>query len=242
MAGINSFNNNMFLQFSGLGCSPPLNPWDSFCSNPFSNFDLSLFMLPQMPLGFDSSMNFNSNYQFNNDFGFNSFSTYKHQNYDDITKPKEQKERKHKDKYSVDFLPEAAVKRASGELGQVGGQKYGEKGKWCAAFASWAYGGHDAPWGDKHAVADIKDWAVKNGSYKQSKDTKEMKPGDLVVWRPETSNGKSHIGIISQVNPNGTFSTIEGNASNKVKTHTYSSSSNFDGFVSVKPPPKDIKA
>lgn len=232
MAGINSFNNNMFLSFSGFGVSPPINPWDTLSSNPFLNLDLSLFMMPQMPLGFDLGMNFNSSYQFNDDFGFNSFSTYKHQNYDDITK-KEKEVKPNKDRYSVSFLPEAAVKRAHGELGQVGGQKYGENGKWCAAFASWAYGGKAAPWGDKHAVADIKNWAVEKGKYVEGTNTKGMKPGDLVVWRPDTSNGKSHVGIISEVNNNGTFSTIEGNASNKVKTHTYSSASNFDGYVSM---------
>lgn len=126
-----------------------------------------------------------------------------------------------------------AIQRAMGEVGQVGGGKYGESGKWCAAFASWAYGGSNAPWGDRHDVAGIKDWAVNNGKYHSSADTTAMKQGDLVVWRPETCRGKSHVGIVKSVNPDGSFTTVEGNSGNQVKTHKYSSSANFDGYVSM---------
>ena len=126
-----------------------------------------------------------------------------------------------------------AIQRAMGEVGQVGGGKYGESGKWCAAFASWIYGGKGAPWGDRHDVAGIKDWAVNNGKYHSSSDTTAMKQGDLVVWRPETCRGKSHVGIVKSVNPDGSFTTVEGNSGNQVKTHKYSSSANFDGYVSM---------
>lgn len=126
-----------------------------------------------------------------------------------------------------------AVNKAMTQVGQVGGYKYGESGKWCAAFASWAYGGQNAPWGDKHDVAGIKSWAQSKGVYKPGTSTVGVKSGDLVVWRPETCGGKSHVGIVTSVNSDGSFSTVEGNSGNKVRNCNYKAGTRVDGFVSV---------
>lgn len=137
------------------------------------------------------------------------------------------------DEYINDIKPEMAVERAADELGEQGGYKYGEFGPWCAAFSSWVYGGKHSPWGDEHSVGNIKQWAVENGVYKQGKTPDGIKPGDLVVWRPETCNGRSHIGVVSKVGSDGSITTVEGNSNNQVRTLTYPAGQVFDGYVKV---------
>lgn len=125
------------------------------------------------------------------------------------------------------------INKALGEIGQTGGTKYGEPGKWCAAFASWAFGGNNAPWGNQHSVAGIKTWAQKHGVYQQGSNPQNIKPGDLVIWRPESNNkGQSHVAIVTGVE-NGKIKTVEGNSGNKVRTREYAFGTRFDGFVKV---------
>lgn len=123
------------------------------------------------------------------------------------------------------------VQRALSQLGTIGGNAYGEAGRWCAAFASWAFGGKSSPWGDLHAVADIKAWAEKHGLYQSGSSTKNVSAGDLVVWQKETCNGKSHVGIVKCVRSDGSIETVEGNSGNQVKTKVYAAGTRFDGFV-----------
>lgn len=136
--------------------------------------------------------------------------------------------------YTTNFTsPNAAVNKALSQVGHKGGQSYGAGNQaWCAAFASWAYGGKSAPWGQQLSVAGIKNWAVNNNKYKSGKSFDGVKAGDLVVWRPDTS-GRSHVGIVASVE-NGKIKTVEGNTSGDlVNTRTYAAGTNFDGFVSV---------
>lgn len=123
------------------------------------------------------------------------------------------------------------VNRALSQVGHFGGQKYGAgNAAWCAAFASWVYGGSSAPWGKQMAVSGIKSWAVKKGVYQHGSDFSNLKPGDLVVWRPDTT-GRSHVGIVACVK-DGKLFTVEGNTSgDKVNTRCYAKGTKFDGFV-----------
>ena len=121
---------------------------------------------------------------------------------------------------------------------------------WCAHTVSYLcrlagvnIGGH------KKGVSQFIAWGQQNGRYKAiktntinetnfdkerkyradqiKKQSKQMKEGDLIIWKSDgisyTQNGfvysnASHIGIIECVNPDGTISVIEGNA-NEYKKH-----------------------
>ncbi|MGE0492429.1 MAG: CHAP domain-containing protein [Vulcanimicrobiota bacterium] len=106
---------------------------------------------------------------------------------------------------------------------------------WCADFVSTAYertGG--SPWGHQSSVQGILDWGRRNpGHFLSANQARQnpgsLKVGDVVVWK---QNGKSHVGLLTGVNPNGTFNTIEGNTSDRVARRTHSFSSNqLTGFV-----------
>lgn len=55
-----------------------------------------------------------------------------------------------------------------------------------------------------------------------------LRPGDVAVWK---SNGRSHVGLVTGINPNGTFNTIEGNTSDAVRRRTHSFGGGLTGFV-----------
>ncbi|MBR6099275.1 CHAP domain-containing protein [bacterium] len=123
---------------------------------------------------------------------------------------------------------------------------------WCAHTVSFLceqaginIGGH------KKGVQQFIDWGTQKGIYRPIKtnimtkdnyvlerskraaqirqQTKQMKEGDLIVWKSDTVHttqfginycNASHIGIIECVNEDGTVSVIEGNA-NEPRTGTY---------------------
>lgn len=118
----------------------------------------------------------------------------------------------------------------------VRGYSQGRWEAWCADFVSTAFektGG--SPWGHQASVAGILDWGQRNSGHFLSaaearSDPGRIHSGDVVVWK---QNGKSHVGIITKVNPNGTFDTIEGNTSDSVaqrKGYTLTDSQ-LTGFV-----------
>ncbi len=85
---------------------------------------------------------------------------------------------------------------------------------WCADFVSWAFdstGNHNkrVDWGNPSAVASILQWAK---SKKHLVTTPQ--PGDIFL---EIGNGVSHTGLVRSVG-RGTFTTVEGNSSNKVRS------------------------
>ena len=50
----------------------------------------------------------------------------------------------------------------------------------------------------------------------------------------EKRGGKSHTGIVTKVNPDGSFETVEGNTSNSVGARKYSANSpTLSGFISL---------
>ncbi len=106
---------------------------------------------------------------------------------------------------------------------------------WCAHFVSTSLektGG--SPFGHQASVAGILAWGKKNrGHFISTADAKanpgRLKVGDVVVWK---QNGMSHVGLLTGVNKDGTFTTIEGNTKDQVAKRTHKFSSNqLTGFV-----------
>ncbi len=68
--------------------------------------------------------------------------------------------------------------------------------------------------------------AEKNGILHdpRTKEGKKYKPkaGDLIVWTSKKGHG-GHIGIIEKVNPDGSFTTIEGNTNDAIRQRKYNS-------------------
>jgi cell wall-associated NlpC family hydrolase len=94
---------------------------------------------------------------------------------------------------------------------------------WCAYFVSWAAAQAGAPIGDRGqglgSVAGITDWASRTGRL-----VSQPQPGDLILF------GTRHVGIVQSVNPDGSLTTVEGNASNAVSVEHHSASE-ATGFV-----------
>jgi cell wall-associated NlpC family hydrolase len=94
---------------------------------------------------------------------------------------------------------------------------------WCAYFVSWAAAQAGAPMGDRGqglgSVAAITDWASRTGRL-----VSDPQPGDLILF------GTRHVGIVQSVDPDGTLTTVEGNASNAVSVEHHSPSE-ATGFV-----------
>jgi CHAP domain len=84
---------------------------------------------------------------------------------------------------------------------------------WCSIFVSWAFdlnGDKKLPWGNVSAVSSILDWGRKKGHI-----VRVPRPGDIFILK---GSGQSHTGIVRSVSGR-TFTTVEGNASNGVRTY-----------------------
>lgn len=122
----------------------------------------------------------------------------------------------------------------SSNPGAVRGYSNGAWQPWCADFVSKAFensGG--SPFGHQSSVQGILNWGKENGRF-ISASTAAANPdglrvGDVAVWK---QNGKSHVGLVSGINPDGTFTTIEGNTSDKVAYRNHSfDDRGLTGFV-----------
>ena len=104
---------------------------------------------------------------------------------------------------------------------------------WCCVFVWWVfthaglsnlfYGG-----GKTAACATLRSWFNNQG--RLITDPKKFQVGDIVFFDAGgPSNYANHVGIIESVGNNGTFTTIEGNTSNKVGRRSYSV--HYDGLM-----------
>ena len=82
---------------------------------------------------------------------------------------------------------------------------------WCADFVSQAYrnsGG--SPFGHQSSVAGILGWGRQNDRFfsagQAAQSPGSLRVGDVAVWKQD---GRSHVGLVTGVNENGTFNTIE---------------------------------
>lgn len=85
---------------------------------------------------------------------------------------------------------------------------------WCAAFMSTvaeeALG--SSPFGYIEGVAALYTWAQDNGRVVET-----PQKGDLVLYRVQDSNARNnHVGMVTQVNGNGTYDQLGGNQSDAV--------------------------
>jgi hypothetical protein len=92
-------------------------------------------------------------------------------------------------------------------------------GPWCAYFTSWAAREAGVPLGDNGQgfgrVDDVYAWAQKAGkAVPNTGGNVTPQPGDLIVW-------DEHIGVVKNVDADGTIHTIEGNSSDQVSERTY---------------------
>ena len=105
---------------------------------------------------------------------------------------------------------------------------------WCADFVSQAYantpGG--SPFGHQSSVQGILNWGRNNNKFfsagQAAQNPGALRPGDIAVWK---SGGRSHVGLVTGVNPDGTFNTIEGNSGDAVRRRTHSFGRGLTGFV-----------
>ena len=139
---------------------------------------------------------------------------------------------------------------AKSYVGKVNSDSEGNKlfsnGKaqpWCADFVSYVTKetfGSKLPSSFKSfsSVSSLKQWGETNGCYKNVPASNKaqfiadnIKVGDIMI---EKKGGKSHTGIVTKVNSDGSFETIEGNCGNKVAKQSYTAdSSTLSGFISL---------
>ena len=108
--------------------------------------------------------------------------------------------------------------------------------QWCAYFTSYCCEQAGAkPFSYTGSSQSIKNQAISAGHYAQKNTGYTPKPGDLAIWTKSSSTG--HVGVVEKVYADGSFDTIEGNSSNRVKRNHYSSQSSvgstFNGFVKM---------
>lgn len=109
----------------------------------------------------------------------------------------------------------------------------GRTESWCADFVTYVVkefaqknGMSVAKGFGSPAVANLMSWAQNNGVFdntsKMSNSEKlnyaknNLSVGDVIIWK---SNGSSHTGIVKSINSDGTFTTVEGNSSDQVKSN-----------------------
>lgn len=122
----------------------------------------------------------------------------------------------------------------------------GRTESWCADFVTYVVKEYAQQQGldlkdgfGSPSVSNLRDWAQKNGAYEsiesmssaQKSDylKNDLQVGDIIIWK---RNGKSHTGIVKSINNDGTFTTVEGNSSDQVKSNVVSINDNkLSGFI-----------
>lgn len=134
---------------------------------------------------------------------------------------------------------ELGTTEVNGSNDSVGIRKYKNGAKnnlpWCGSFVSWLYGAGQGSnncktFGYSMHSQTIRRRAENSGFYSSKNSGYRPKVGDLMILK--YSNNSGHIGIVTKVNSDGSFETIEGNQSNKVKrVHRTMNTAKLDGFV-----------
>lgn len=102
--------------------------------------------------------------------------------------------------------------------------------EWCASFVNWLYnpehksGQNLFGLSDRHVLGSQRIYhaAVKNNCFIPAKGGKP-KAGDIIIWKSKTDSGKGHVGIVTEVRPNGSFVTVQGNSHDAVEKIEYQS-------------------
>ena len=104
---------------------------------------------------------------------------------------------------------------------------------WCADFVSQALAASGgSAMGHQSSVQGILNWGRQNNRFMPAGAAQanpgSLRPGDVVVWK---SGGKSHVGLFTGMNRDGTFNTIEGNTGDAVRRRTHTFGRGLTGFV-----------
>ena len=142
------------------------------------------------------------------------------------------------------------VNKAKSYIGKVNSDSEGNRlfsgGRtrpWCADFVAYnikqTFGSKlPSSFSTLASVNSLRDWGKSNNCYMELPASQKanfiannVKVGDIMI---EKKGGKSHTGIVTAVNADGSFKVVEGNCSNKVKERNYSAnSSTLSGFISM---------
>ena len=147
----------------------------------------------------------------------------------------EKQDREEQVKKQSNKLQKALVDKAVSFEGMGGAEAQkrfakGQNVQWCAAFVSTLLHeiyGNKLPSGLAYpelSANGIKNWGIKNNRFMELKGTKaekeasiakNVKAGDILIMSDDKGVA-GHVGIVTKVNPDGSYETIEGNYSNKV--------------------------
>lgn len=124
----------------------------------------------------------------------------------------------------------------------------GRTESWCADFVTYVVKEYAKENGmsvskgfGSPAVSNLMSWAQSKGVFdntsKMSNNEKlkyaqnTLSVGDVIIWK---SNGASHTGIVKAINKDGTFTTVEGNSSDQVKSNKKSIyDKSLTGFIKL---------
>ncbi len=89
---------------------------------------------------------------------------------------------------------------------------YGPCEEWCALFATWAWQQAGIPIPSYAFVGDIYSWAASYGALLPPTATPD--PGDAVLYGtgPQNVDTSVHVGIVTQVWPDGAIDTVDGDS------------------------------
>ena len=229
--------------------------------NELNNWFTSLSMSSKFNWTFPQlfSNDFNcSNFDFSNIFTSDAWNTP--QNIDwqsnnifsdyDITTPTINSDTFTRSKRSGSTLQLKLADKAKSYLGRINSDSEGNRlfsngvnQPWCADFVSYTIRetfGSKLPYSFRHfsSVNGLREWGKSNGCYSEMPSSgkadyiaQNVKVGDIMI---EKKGGKSHTGIVTKVNSDGSFETVEGNCGNKVAAQHYTADSpTLSGFISL---------
>jgi hypothetical protein len=89
---------------------------------------------------------------------------------------------------------------------------YGPCEQWCALFATWAWRHAGVPIPSYAFTGDMYYWAAQHGAVLPP--TARPAPGDAVLYGtgPQTVDTSVHVGIVTQVWPDGAIDTVDGDS------------------------------
>lgn len=238
-------NFQFFNNFSLPAFNTPIFNFNNFL--PYQSFQQPIFNFPNFNYNQMNNANFNNNiwaqagmnFNYNLNFDSINFSTKS----SNSTKPSSSTKNASSDVKNRTYgsLQEKFYKTGLSFVGKIntdsqGNARFsnGRDNQWCADFVSTL--AHETfgdklpagfPDARKHSVScmSIKSWGEKNNRYLDLPETgianfiaKNVKPGDIMII--SRGGGKGHAAIVTKINDDGTFETVEGNCSNAVKHKT----------------------
>jgi CHAP domain-containing protein len=89
---------------------------------------------------------------------------------------------------------------------------YGPCEEWCSLFATWVWEQAGIPIPSYGFTGNMYDWALDNGTILSPRATPD--PGDVVLYGtgPQNPNTSQHVGIVTQVWPDGAIDSVDGDS------------------------------